>query len=206
MQISDIIKVVSPDTFERPIYAGNAIQTVQSSRQEEGHHRAHHGFPGRRQQRLGPDRDHRGAGARRPFEFREGRDPEIRPARADRGQDRRLRRPRPAVGRELQEVHRAGGRQARRRRRRQPRRRRRRLHAQRLPGRPDRQGGGAGALHRRRHLRRHPASRRHEGQQGDRRHQQGRRGADLPGGRLWPGGRPVPGAARAEDELEKAGK
>jgi electron transfer flavoprotein alpha subunit len=31
MQISDIIKVVSPDTFERPIYAGNAIQTVQST-------------------------------------------------------------------------------------------------------------------------------------------------------------------------------
>ncbi|MDX2205069.1 MAG: FAD-binding protein [Hyphomicrobiaceae bacterium] len=31
MQISEITKVVSPDTFERPIYAGNAIQTVQSS-------------------------------------------------------------------------------------------------------------------------------------------------------------------------------
>ena len=29
-QISEIIKVVSPDTFERPIYAGNAIQTVKS--------------------------------------------------------------------------------------------------------------------------------------------------------------------------------
>jgi electron transfer flavoprotein alpha subunit len=29
-QISDITKVVSADTFERPIYAGNAIQTVQS--------------------------------------------------------------------------------------------------------------------------------------------------------------------------------
>jgi electron transfer flavoprotein alpha subunit len=29
-QISEITKVVSPDTFERPIYAGNAIATVQS--------------------------------------------------------------------------------------------------------------------------------------------------------------------------------
>jgi len=31
MQLSDITKVVSADTFERPIYAGNAIQTVTSS-------------------------------------------------------------------------------------------------------------------------------------------------------------------------------
>ena len=29
-QISDVTKVISPDTFERPIYAGNAIATVQS--------------------------------------------------------------------------------------------------------------------------------------------------------------------------------
>ena len=31
MQISDIIRVDAPDTFERPIYAGNAIATVQSA-------------------------------------------------------------------------------------------------------------------------------------------------------------------------------
>jgi electron transfer flavoprotein alpha subunit len=31
MQLSDIIKVESTDTFQRPIYAGNAIQTVKST-------------------------------------------------------------------------------------------------------------------------------------------------------------------------------
>jgi electron transfer flavoprotein alpha subunit len=30
MQVSDITKVIGPKTFERPIYAGNAIQTVES--------------------------------------------------------------------------------------------------------------------------------------------------------------------------------
>ena len=30
-QVSDITKVVSPDTFQRPIYAGNAIATVQTT-------------------------------------------------------------------------------------------------------------------------------------------------------------------------------
>jgi electron transfer flavoprotein alpha subunit len=31
MQVSDVTKVLAPDTFERPIYAGNAIQIVKSS-------------------------------------------------------------------------------------------------------------------------------------------------------------------------------
>src|SRR5690349_1795205 len=31
MQVSDITKVVAPDTFERPVYAGNAVQTVRSA-------------------------------------------------------------------------------------------------------------------------------------------------------------------------------
>src|SRR6187551_1610037 len=31
MQVSDVTKVLAPDTFERPIYAGNAIQTVKSA-------------------------------------------------------------------------------------------------------------------------------------------------------------------------------
>src|SRR3954469_13665682 len=30
MQVSDVSKILGPDTFERPVYAGNAIQTVKS--------------------------------------------------------------------------------------------------------------------------------------------------------------------------------
>ena len=43
-QISEIVEVVAPDTFVRPIYAGNALATVQLQGAQEGHHRARHGF------------------------------------------------------------------------------------------------------------------------------------------------------------------
>src|SRR3954453_4378994 len=36
MQVSDIVKVIAPDTFERLIYAGNAIQTVRSKDKIKG--------------------------------------------------------------------------------------------------------------------------------------------------------------------------
>jgi hypothetical protein len=90
-----------------------------------------------------------------------------------------------------------------RRRRRLARRGRCRLRAERLPGRPDRQGRRAGPLHRRRHLRRHPASGRHEGQQGDRRHQQGRGSADLPGRRLRPRRRPLQARAGTDGQASR---
>jgi electron transfer flavoprotein alpha subunit len=35
MQVSEIIKIDSPDTFQRPVYAGNAIETVQSTDQKK---------------------------------------------------------------------------------------------------------------------------------------------------------------------------
>jgi electron transfer flavoprotein alpha subunit len=48
MLISAITKVISADTFERPIYAGNAIQTVKSKRRQKGRHRATAAFQRRR--------------------------------------------------------------------------------------------------------------------------------------------------------------
>ena len=62
-QISDITKVDSPDTFERPIYAGNAIATVQSSDAIKVITVRTTGFDaggGHRRQRRGRDRRRRG--------------------------------------------------------------------------------------------------------------------------------------------------
>jgi electron transfer flavoprotein alpha subunit len=91
-QISDITKVVSPDTFERPIYAGNAIATVQSTdaikvitvRTTGFDAASRHGWqcrgrePGRR-------------GRQRQVQLHGQRDRQERPPRTDRRQDHRQR-------------------------------------------------------------------------------------------------------------------
>jgi electron transfer flavoprotein alpha subunit len=152
MQISDVIKVVAPDTFERPIYAGNAIQTVRS-------------------------RDAKKVITVRTAAFQatgEGGSAtvEAAAAAADPGISG-------FVGEELSKSERPELTSAkiiisaRRRGRRLARRGRCRLRAKRLAGRPDRQGGGAGSLYRRRHIGRHSAPRRHERFESHRRDQQG---------------------------------
>src|ERR1700736_4824253 len=128
MQVSEIIKVVSPDTFERPDCAGGKCRV---------------------------------RGRSRPLQFRRRGSRQERPSRTDIGEDHRLRWPRHAEPREFCQIYRAARRSTRRRRRRVARRGRCRLRAERLAGRADRQGRGAGTLHRDRNFRRDPASRRH---------------------------------------------
>ena len=148
---------------------------------------------GRRRQRG--DREDRRRGRSRPVEIRRRGAVAIRASRTDLRQDRDLRRARPGLGGEFQAA-REDRRQAACRGRRQPRARWMRAMCPTTirSARPAR--WWRPTFTRGRHFRRHPASGRHEGFQGHRRHQQGRRSADLPGRRFRPGRRPVPGACR----------
>ena len=103
-QISDISAVVSPDTFVRPIYAGNAIATVQSTDADQGDHRARHGLHAAPADGgSAADRERCGAAAIAGLSRFVGDETvEVRAAGADRRADHRLRRPRHAVGRQFQ--------------------------------------------------------------------------------------------------------
>ena len=69
MQISDIVKVISPDTFERLIYAGNAVQTVRSRDAKKVITVRTAAFKASGENGAGRNRGHRGAGRSGPFPF-----------------------------------------------------------------------------------------------------------------------------------------
>ena len=134
-QISDIIAVESPDTFVRPIYAGNALATVQSADRIKVITVRTTGFDAAKAE--GGSAQHRAisAGGRcRMSTLREPGADQVGASRADCGAHHRLRRARHGQRRELQDP-RSARRQARRRGRRLARRGRFGLRAQRLPGR-----------------------------------------------------------------------
>jgi electron transfer flavoprotein alpha subunit len=182
-QISDITKVDAADTFERPIYAGNAIAIVQSLDATKVITVRTTGFDaaaatgGSAAIETPAGVADSGKSSFLGAEIAKSERPELTAARVIISGGRAL------GSAENFAIAGQGGGQAGRRRRCLPRRRGRRLRAERPPGGPDRQDRLAGAVHRGRHLGRHPAPGRHEGQQGHRRHQQGRGGADLP---AWP--------------------
>ena len=185
-QVSEIIEVVSPDTFKRPIYAGNAIQTVQSTDAKKVITVRTASFQAAPEGGSAAVETVKAAANPGLSTFVENRlsesdRPELTSAKIIISGGRAL-----GSAEKFQEVilpvaDKLGAAVGA-----SPRRGRCRLCAERLAGRPDRQGRRARPLHRGRHLRRHPAPRRHEGFEGHRRHQQGRGGADLPGRRLRP--------------------
>jgi hypothetical protein len=198
-QISDATKVISADTFERPIYAGNAIATVQSTDSTKVITVRTTGFDAAAATggsaavetiaAVGASASSSWLGS----EIAKNDRPELTAAKIIVSGGRAL-----GSSEKFNEVLTPAGRQARCCARRQPRRGGRRLRAQRLASGPDRQDRRAQPVCGLRHQRRHPAPGRHEGQQGDRGDQQGRRGADLQRGRLRPGGRPVRRRARVD--------
>jgi electron transfer flavoprotein alpha subunit len=178
-QISDATKVISADTFERPIYAGNAIATVQSldatkviTVRTTGFDAAAASGGSAAVESLSAVADS-GSSAFMGSEIARNDRPELTAAKIIVSGGRAL-----GSSEKFNSV----------------------VCAQRLAGRADRQDRGTPAVHRRWHQRCDPAPGRHERQQGHRRDQQGRRGADLQRGRLRPGGRLVHRRARADRE------
>ena len=103
-QVSDISARRGADTFVRPIYAGNALATVQSTDAIKVDHRARAPPSSRRAAEGGAAAIETvaGAGDAGLLELRRRGADEVRAAGADRGARRRLRRPRHAVGENFQ--------------------------------------------------------------------------------------------------------
>ena len=198
MQVSEIIEVVSPDTFKRPIYAGNAIQTVQSTDAKKVITVRTASFQAAPEGGAAPVETVAAAADPGLSTFVENKlsdsdRPELTSARIIISGGRAL-----GSAEKFQEVilpvadklgAAVGASRAA-------------VDAGYAPN--DWQVGQTGKVVAPdlyiavRHLRRDPAPGRHEGLQGHRRHQQGRGGADLPGRRLRPRRRPVrdPAGAR----------
>ena len=173
MQVSEIIKVVSPDTFERPIYAGNAIQTVKSKDARKVITVRTSTFAAAGEGGSAPVEN--AASAADPGlssfvgeEVAKSDRPELTSAKIIVSGGRAMQS-RENFAKYIEPLADKLGAA----RRCVARRRRCRICAERLAGRSDRQGGGAGALCCDRYFRGDPASRRHEGFQGHRRDQQG---------------------------------
>ena len=197
MQISDIIKVVAPDTFDRLIYAGSAVQTVRSRDAKKvitvrtsTFQATAEGGATASIEPVAPAADP-DLSSFVGEELSKSERPELTSARIIISGGRALQS-RENFAKYI-EPHRG---RAWRRGRRLARGGRRRLCAQRLAGRSNRQGGRARALRSGRHFWRDPASCRHEGLQSHRRYQQGRGSAHFPSGRLRPCCRSLQGAAR----------
>ena len=114
MQISDVTKVVSADTFERPIYAGNAIQTVKSSDPKKVITVRTSTFQATGAGGSASVETAAAAARSGPLDIRRRTAFEIGPARIDLGKNHHFRRSRHAKPRKLHQIYRASRRQARR--------------------------------------------------------------------------------------------
>ena len=100
-QISEILKVVSPDTFERPIYAGNAIATVQAPEGKKIITVRTTAFKAAAQDGSAAVENVTAAGRPGHLEIRRRGTFQVRAARIDHRQDRDLGRARHAIRRQF---------------------------------------------------------------------------------------------------------
>ena len=97
-QVSEIIEVISADTFKRPIYAGNAIQTVQATDAKKVITVRTASFASAPEGGSATVETIPAAADPRSFDLRQGRAVGLRPSGTDLGQDHHLRRPGARLG------------------------------------------------------------------------------------------------------------